>query len=133
MYLSGYGNCKSILDDGFAYFYMGGIDLVGHYNNGPKTSAMHFRFLPHDEKKRQSIPEDYQKIYELYKRIKDVFASTDNMKEILCPDLVRVIASKDFYKKFGNSFNKNKKLCPEKLFKEYRKDNTKSDDTSIDL
>lgn len=119
--MSGYGDYKSILDDGFAYFYMGCTNLVGRYNNGPKTSAMDFRFLPHDEKKRQSIPEDYQKIYELYKRIKDVFESTDNMKEILCPDLVRVIKSKDFYKRLGNSFNKDRKINPSVLFDINRK------------
>ena len=55
------------------------------------------RWFIHGDKRRP-IPKDYQKVYELYKRIRDVFKSTNNIQEILCPELVKVIMTKDFYK-----------------------------------
>lgn len=133
--MNGSDNAESIYDDNFAWFYHNTIYnyLLNIQRPHLDWSGFNFNWMDYNERKRKPIPKNYQKVYELYKKIKDVFKNTENMQEILCPDLVRVIASKDFYKKYGNSFNKNKKLCPEKLFKEYRKNNTKSTDTSIDL
>lgn len=74
------------------------------------------------------IPKDYQKVYELYKRIRDVFKSTDNMQEILCLDLVKVIMTEDFYKRLGKSYDENKKIRPEILFEGYRKNAEVKDD-----
>ena len=133
--MNGYDNAESIYDDEFAWFYHNTVFNYIQNISRPHLdwSGFNFNWMDYNERKRKPIPKNYQRVYELYKKINDVFKNTENIQEILCPDLVRVIASKDFYKKFGNSFNKNKKLCPEKLFKEYRKDNTKSADTSIDL
>ena len=112
--LSGQENYKSILDGGFGNFYEQGINSI--YD----CAGIDFRRLTYEEKIRQPIPEDYQKVYELYKRIRDVFESTNNIQEILCPDLVKVIITKDFYKRLGKSYDENKKICPKILFKEYR-------------
>ena len=67
-------------------------------------------------------------MYELYKRIRAVFKSTDNIQEILCPDLVKIIMTKDFYKRLGKSYDKNKKVRPEILFEGYRKNAEVKDD-----
>ena len=127
----------NILDGRFCGFYKEWADL----------EKMNFRerwfiYDASDEVKRMvPIPKDYQKVYELYKRIRDVFKSTDNMQEILCPDLVKVIMTEDFYKRLGKSIDENKKIRPEILFEGYRKDaeveddrkNTAKSDDDLDL
>ena len=63
------------------------------------------------------------------------------MQEILCPDLVKVIMTEDFYKRLGKSYDENKKIRPEILFEEYRKnaevkdnrENTAKSDDDLDL
>ena len=123
------GNYKSILDDGFSNFYKRGIyNIAGRIKLTNDWSGMDFTTLTYAEKRRTPIPEDYKKVYELYKRIRDVFKSTDNIKEILCPNLVKVIMTKDFYKRLGKSFDENKKIRPEILFEGYRKDAEVEDD-----
>ena len=127
--LNGQESYKSILDDGFDNFYMGGLDIEGRRKPFGGFSGMKFRWwLTYDEKRRTPIPEDYQKVYELYRRIRDVFKSTDNMNEILCPDLVKVLMTKDFYKRLGESYDENKKIRPEILFEGYRKNAEVKDD-----
>ena len=127
--LNGQESYKSILDDGFDNFYMGGLDIEGRRKPFGGFSGMKFRWwLTYDEKRRIPIPKDYQKVYELYKRIRAVFKSTDNIQEILCPDLVKIIMTKDFYKRLGKSYDKNKKVRPEILFEGYRKNAEVKDD-----
>ena len=127
--LNGQESYKSILDDGFDNFYMGGLDIEGRRKPFGGFSGMKFRWwLTYDEKRRIPIPKDYQKEYELYKRIRAVFKSTDNIQEILCPDLVKIIMTKDFYKRLGKSYDKNKKVRPEILFEGYRKNAEVKDD-----
>lgn len=99
------------------------------------------RLFIYEDRKILHIPEDYKKVYELYKRIRDVFKSTNNIQEILCPDLVKVIMTKDFYKRLGKSLDENKKIRSEILFEGYRKDtevednkeNTAQPDGDLDL
>ena len=123
------GNYKSILDDGFSNFYeRGTYKITGWIPLIHNWSGTDFTTLTYDEKRRTPIPKDYQKVYELYKRIRDVFKSTDNIKEILCPDLVKVIMTKDFYKRLGKSIDENKRIRPEILFEGYRKDAEVEDD-----
>ena len=135
-------NDYSILDDGFGTFYARRPYIIGQQRSSIDSSGMKFKSLTYGEKMRApTIPKDYQKVYELYKRIRDVFKSTDNMQEILCPNLVKVIMTKDFYKRLGKSFDENKKIRPEILFEEYRKDaeieddrkNTAKSDGDLDL
>ena len=127
--LNGQESYKSILDDGFDNFYMGGLDIEGRRKPFGGFSGMKFRWwLTYDEKRRTPIPKDYQKVYELYKRIRAVFKSTDNIQEILCPDLVKIIMTKDFYKRLGKSYDKNKKIRQEILFEGYRKNAEVKDD-----
>lgn len=117
------GNYKSILDDGFGNFYKRGIyNIAGRIKLIDDWSGMDFTTLTYAEKRRTPIPKDYQKVYELYKRIRDVFKNTNNIQEILCPDLVKIIMTEDFYKRLGKSYDENKKIRPEILFEEYRKD-----------
>ena len=95
----------------------------------------------YEDRKILHIPEDYKKVYELYKRIRDVFKSTNNIQEILCPDLVKVIMTKDFYKRLGKSYDENKKIRPEILFEGYRqyvevedgRENTAKSEGDLDL
>ena len=123
------GNYKSILDDGFSNFYnRGTYKITGSIPLIHNWSGTDFTTLTYDEKRTTPIPEDYKKVYELYIRIRDVFKSTDNIKEILCPNLVKVIMTKDFYKRLGKSFDENKKIRPEILFEGYRKDAEVEDD-----
>ena len=99
------------------------------------------RLFIYEDRKILHIPEDYKKVYELYKRIRDVFKSTNNIQEILCPDLVKVVLEDDFDQRLKRSFGKNKKVRPEILFDGYRKDtevednkeNTAQSDEDLDL
>ncbi len=140
--INGGGNYKSILDDGFGDFYKRGTyKITGSIPLIHDWSGTDFTTLTYAEKRRTPIPKDYQKVYELYKRIRDVFKSTDNMQEILCPDLVKVIMTEDFYKRLGKSYDENKKIRPEILFEGYRKnaevkdnrENTAKSDDDLDL
>ena len=122
-------NDYSILDDGFGTFYARRPYIIGQQRSSIDSSGMKFKSLTYGEKMRvPTIPKDYQKVYELYKRIRDVFKSTDNMQEILCPDLVKVIMTEDFYKRLGKSYDENKKIRPEILFEGYRKNAEVKDD-----
>lgn len=122
-------NDYSILDDGFGTFYARRPYIIGQQRSSIDSSGMKFKSLTYGEKMRApTIPKDYQKVYELYKRIRDVFKSTDNMQEILCPDLVKVIMTEDFYKRLGKSYDENKKIRPEILFEGYRKNAEVKDD-----
>ena len=116
--LSGQENYKSILDGKFGNFYEQGIRISNICDFD--YAGIYFRRLTYEEKIGRHIPEDYQKVYELYRRIRDVFESADNIQEILCPDLVKIIITKDFYKRLGKSYDKNKKIRPEILFEGYR-------------
>ena len=127
--MSGGGNYYSILDDGFGTFYVRRPYIIGQQRSSIDSLGMNFKSLTYGEKRRTPIPEDYQKVYELYKRIRDVFKSTDNMQEILCPDLVKIIMTEDFYKRLGKSIDENKKIRPEILFEGYRKNAQVKDDT----
>lgn len=135
-------NDYSILDDGFGTFYARRPYIIGQQRSSIDSSGMKFKSLTYGEKMRApTIPKDYQKVYELYKRIRDVFKSTDHIKEILCPDLVKVVMTKDFYKRLGKSLDENNRVRPEMLFKGYRKntevkddrENTAKSDGDIDL
>ena len=67
--------------------------------------------------------------------------NSDNIEQLICPDLVKVVLEDDFDQRLKRSLEKNKKVRPEILFDGYRKDaevednkeNTAQSDEDLDL
>lgn len=122
--MSGDTNFKSIYDEKFDFFYRENVisfNPILLTTEIKDSQSWKFSWLSDYEKRKSSIPEDYQKVFELYRKLSEIFKSTDNMQELLCPDLIKVITSNDFYKKYANSLDKNKKIQPKVLFGECEK------------
>ena len=134
-------NYDSILDNGFVVFYMEGLNTTGRKMPSINFSRTDLYWLNYYEKRNTLFIEDYIGMCKLFDKIRDVFKNTDNIQEILCPDLVKIIMTKDFYKRLGKSLDENKKIRPEILFDGYRKDtevkdnkeNTAQSDGDLDL
>lgn len=47
--------------------------------------------------------------------MKKIIDSTDNMIKVLCPKFVELIVKDDFYKRFNDSLDENKKLKVKKF------------------
>lgn len=134
-------NYDSILDNGFVVFYMEGLNTTGRKMPSINFSRTDLYWLNYYEKRNTLFIEDYIGMFKLFDKIRDVFKNTDNIQEILCPDLVKIIMTEDFYKRLGKSLDENKKIRPEILFDGYRKDtevkdnkeNTAQSDGDLDL
>lgn len=74
----------------------------------------------HNKKTDRTIPDSLYRKFEICCRLRKVIESTNNMNEILCPELVKVITSEDFYQRLENSLDENNRLRPEVFFKSYR-------------
>ncbi len=61
------------------------------------------------------ISEKLENEFELCNRMKKIIDSTDNMIEVLCPKFVELIVKDDFYTRFKDSLDENKKLKVKKF------------------
>ena len=68
----------------------------------------------------RTIPDSLYEKFEICSRMHKIIESTDNMNEILCPDLVRIINAEDFEQMFENSLDENNRLHLEVFFESYR-------------
>lgn len=68
----------------------------------------------------RTIPDSLYEKFEICSRMRKIIESTDDMNEILCPDLVRIINAEDFEQRFANSLDENNRLHPEVFFESYR-------------
>ena len=70
-----------------------------------------------------------------------LFEKSNNVKQLICPNLVRVVLVDDFDRRLKKSLDENKKIRPEILFEGYGKDvevedgrvNTAKSDDNLDL
>ena len=93
------------------------------------------------EKKKKKIPECLQNRVNINERMTKLLENSDNIEQLICPDLVKVVLEDDFDQRLKRSFGKNKKVRPEILFDGYRKDtevednkeNTAQSDEDLDL
>lgn len=68
----------------------------------------------------RTIPDSLYEKFKICSRMRKIIESTDDMNEILCPDLVRIINAEDFEQRFENSLDDNNRLRPEVFFESYR-------------
>lgn len=93
------------------------------------------------EEPPKKIPECLQNRININERMTKLLENSNNVKQLICPDLVRVVLENDFDQRFKRSLGKNKKVRPEILFDGYRKDtevkdnkeNTAQSDCDLDL
>ena len=98
-------------------------------------------FCMQTDKSKEKTPESVQNKFEINERTTKLLENSNNVKQLICPDLVRVVLADDFEQRFKKSLDENKKVRPEILFEGYRKNaeveddmgNTAKSDGDIDL
>ena len=131
-------------------------NLIGYYSNSMEvyiSGKKKKEYISEDEKNflketevvripiTIKIPESIQNKFDINERMTKLIENSNNVKQLICPDLVRVVLEDDFYQRLKRSLGKNKKVRPEILFEGYRKDaevedgrvNTAKSDDNLDL
>ena len=131
-------------------------NLIGYYSNSMEvyiSGKKKKEYISEDEKNflketevvripiTIKIPESVQNKFDINERMTKLLENSNNVKQLICPDLVRVVLEDDFDQRFKRSLGKNKKVRPEILFDGYRKDaeveddkeNTAQSDCDLDL
>lgn len=118
-------------------------NLIGYYSNSMEvyiSGKKKKEYISEDEKNflketevvripiTIKIPESVQNKFDINERMTKLLENSNNVKQLICPDLVRVVLEDDFDQRFKRSLGKNKKVRPEILFDGYRKDAEVEDD-----
>ena len=98
-------------------------------------------FCKQTDKSNEKIPESVQNKFEINERMTKILGNSNNVKQLICPDLVKVVLADDFDQRFRRSLDENNRVRPKMLFKGYRKntevkddrENTAKSDGDIDL
>ena len=107
-------------------------NLIGYFTNSmevytskgvkhEKISDEERVFCKQIDGTQEKIPDSIQNKFIINERMKNVLEKSNNLQEILCPDLVRVIIEDDSVLIFGTSLDENTKVRPEILFSNYEK------------
>ena len=126
--------------------------LIGYYHDNMEiyTSGKRVKeniseeekiFCKQTDKSNEKIPESVQNKFEINERMTKILGNSNNVKQLICPDLVKVVLADDFDQRFRRSLDENNRVRPEMLFKGYRKntevkddrENTAKSDGDIDL
>ena len=126
--------------------------LIGYYHDNMEiyTSGKRVKeniseeekiFCKQTDKSNEKIPESVQNKFEINERMTKILGNSNNVKQLICPDLVKVVLADDFDQRFRRSLDENNRVRPKMLFKGYRKntevkddrENTAKSDGDIDL
>ena len=126
--------------------------LIGYYHDNMEiyTSGKRVKeniseeekiFCKQTDKSNEKIPESVQNKFEINERMTKILGNSNNVKQLICPDLVKVVLADDFDQRFRRSLDENNRVRPEILFEGYRKnaeveddrENTAKSDDDIDL
>ena len=103
-------------------FYISG-KMRGEYDHeGEET------FSRQIDKPQEKIPKSIKNKFEIKEKMRKILENSNNVKQLICPDLVRVVLADDFDQRFKKSLDKNQKVRPEILFEGYRKNAEVEDD-----
>ena len=103
-------------------FYISG-KMRGEYDHeGEET------FSRQIDKPQEKIPKSIKNKFEIKEKMRKILENSNNVKQLICPDLVRVVLADDFDQRFKRSLDENKKIRPEILFEGYRKNAEVKDD-----
>lgn len=70
------------------------------------------------EEPPKKIPECLQNRININERMTTLLENSDNIEQLICPDLVKVVLEDDFDQRFRRSLDENNRVCPEILFEE---------------
>ena len=103
-------------------FYISG-KMRGEYDHeGEET------FSRQIDKPQEKIPKSIKNKFEIKEKMRKILENSNNVKQLICPDLVRVVLADDFDQRFKKSLDKKQKVRPEILFEGYRKNAEVEDD-----
>ena len=80
------------------------------------------------EEPPKKIPEWLQNRIVISERMTKLLENSENIEQLICSDLVKVVLEDDFDQRFKRSLDENKKIRPEILFEGYRKNAEVEDD-----
>ena len=113
--------------------------LIGYYHDNMEiyTSGKRVKeniseeekiFCKQTDKSNEKIPESVQNKFEINERMTKILGNSNNVKQLICPDLVKVVLADDFDQRFRRSLDENNRVRPKMLFKGYRKNTEVKDD-----
>ena len=118
-------------------------NLIGYYSNSMEvyiSGKKKKEYISEDEKNflketevvripiTIKIPESVQNKFDINERMITLFEKSNNVKQLICPNLVRVVLADDFDQRFRRSLDENNRVRPKMLFKGYRKNTEVKDD-----
>ena len=130
-------------------------NLIGYYSNSMEvyiSGKKKNEYISEDEKKFLKetevvripllikVPESVQNKFDINERMTTLLENSNNVKQLICPDLVRVVLADNFDQRVRvvlvdnfdqrvrRSLDENNRVRPEILFEEYRKDAEVEDD-----
>ena len=114
-------------------------NLIGYYSNNMEVYTSRKRvkenisedeiaFCKRMDKSEEKIPDSIQNKFNMNERMTKLLKNSNDIKQLICPDLVRVVLEDDFDQRFRRSLDENNRVRPDILFEQYRKEPNAEED-----